>query len=253
MKKYNPRTYTTYKDSVAAARARIKKENLTSLSRDEVITMYLPLVENIARKFSTSQQASGIMSLNDIIQEGSIGLIASYDNIKWDKIKESPDPERTIRSFFSKRIKGAIRRAIDKNRGDIRIPEHKLNEIRKDNGKDKKLMQLFFNSIFLSIDEKVDEGEEDYANKVVDTSKPYVIHKINDYLMDLMSRVLDEREYEVVRLSYGLDCDKHSAKQIAEIVGINVDTAHVRVSQIKRNALEKLMDRVDRNMLLEFI
>ena len=71
--------------------------------------------------------------------------------------------------------------------------------------------------------------------------------------MDLMSRVLDEREYEVIRLSYGLDCDKHSAKQIAEIVGINVDTAHVRVSQIKRNALEKLMDRVDRNMLLEFI
>ena len=253
MKKYNPRTYATYKDSLAAARARIKKENLTSLSRDEVITMYLPLVENIARKFSTTQQASGIMSLNDIIQEGSIGLIASYDNIKWDKIKESPDPERTIRSFFSKRIKGAIRRAIDKNRGDIRIPEHKLNEMRKDNGKDKKLMQLFFNSIFLSIDEKVDEGEEDYANNVVDTSKPYIIHKINDYLMDLMSRVLDEREYEVIRLSYGLDCDKHSAKQIAEIVGINVDTAHVRVSQIKRNALEKLMDRVDRNMLLEFI
>ena len=253
MKKYNPRTYATYKDSVAAARARIKRENLASLSRDEVITMYLPLVENIARKFSTSHQASGIMSLNDIIQEGSIGLIASYDNIKWEKIKESSDPERTIRSFFSKRIKGAIRRAIDKNRGDIRIPEHKLNEIRKDNGKNKKLMQLFFNSIFLSIDEKLDDSEEDYANKVIDTSKPYVIHEINNYLMDLMSRVLDVREYEVIRLSYGLDCDKHSAKQIAEIVGINVDTAHVRVSQIKRNALEKLMDRVDRNMLLEFI
>ena len=131
MKKYNSRTYTTYKDSLKVARARIKKENLKTLSRDEVITMYLPLVENIARKFSTTTQASGIMSLNDIIQEGSIGLIASYDNIKWDKIQESSDPERTIRSFFSKRIKGAIRRAIDKNRGDIRIPEHKLNEIRK--------------------------------------------------------------------------------------------------------------------------
>ena len=111
---------------------------------------------------------------------------------------------------------------------------------------------MFFNSIFLSIDEKVDT-EEDYAHQVVDTSKPYMIHKMNNYLMELMSRVLDEREYEVIRLSYGLDCDKHSAKQIAEIVGINVDTAHVRVSQIKRNALEKLMERVDRNALLEFI
>lgn len=253
MKKYNSRTYSSNKNNIASARARIKKDNLNKLSRDEVITLYLPLVENIARKFKTSKQASGIMSLNDIIQEGYIGLIMSYDSIKWDKIKESPDPERTIRSFFSKRIKGAIRRAIDKNRSDIRIPEHKLNEIRKDNGKDKKLMQLFFNSIFLSIDEKSSENEEDYANNVVDTSKPYIIHKINDYLMDLMSRVLDDREYDVIRLSYGLDCDKHSAKQIAEIVGINVDTAHVRVSQIKRSALEKLIERVDRNMLLEFM
>jgi RNA polymerase sigma factor (sigma-70 family) len=252
MKKYDPRTYASYKDSVSAARARIKKETLANLKRDEVITMYLPLVENIARKFSTSHQASGVMSLNDMIQEGSIGLIMSYDTINWEKIKQSPDPERTIRSFFSKRIKGAIRRAIDKNRGDIRIPEHKLNEIRKDNGKDKKLMQMFFNSVFLSIDEKL-ENDEDYSNQVVDNSKPYMIHKINDYLMDLMSRVLEEREYEVVRLSYGLDCDKHSAKQIAEIVGINVDTAHVRVSQIKRNALEKLIERVDRNALLEFM
>jgi len=106
--------------------------------------------------------------------------------------------------------------------------------------------------VFLSIDEKL-ENDEDYSNQVVDDSKPYMIHKINDYLMDLMSRVLEEREYEVVRLSYGLDCDKHSAKQIAEIVGINVDTAHVRVSQIKRNALEKLIERVDRNALLEFM
>jgi len=252
MKKYDPRTYASYKDSVSAARARIKKETLANLKRDEVITMYLPLVENIARKFSTSHQASGVMSLNDMIQEGSIGLIMSYDTINWEKIKQSPDPERTIRSFFSKRIKGAIRRAIDKNRGDIRIPEHKLNEIRKDNGKDKKLMQMFFNSVFLSIDEKL-ENDEDYSNQVVDDSKPYMIHKINDYLMDLMSRVLEEREYEVVRLSYGLDCDKHSAKQIAEIVGINVDTAHVRVSRIKRNALEKLIERVDRNALLEFM
>ena len=31
---------------------------------------------------------------------------------------------------------------------------------------------------------------------------------------------LDFAEYEVLRLSYGLDCDKHSAKQIANELGI---------------------------------
>ena len=33
----------------------------------------------------------------------------------------------------------------------MRIPEHKINEIRK-NPKDKKMVAMFFNSIFLSID-----------------------------------------------------------------------------------------------------
>lgn len=252
MKKYNQRTYTSYKDSVEAARKRINNPDFSSMTRDEVITMYLPLVENISKKFSTSHSASGVMSLNDLIQEGSVGLIMSVDKINWETIKESTDPERTIRSFLTKRIKGAIRRAVDKNRGDIRIPEHKLNELRRNNGKDEKMLRMFFNSVFLSIDKKMSD-ENDTIHQIEDNSKPYNIHLINDYLMDLMSRCLDEREYEVIRLSFGLDCDKHSAKQIAAIVGINVDTAHVRVSQIKRNALEKLIERVDRNAIMELL
>ena len=69
-----------------------------------------------------------------------------------NRVIESNDPEKTLKSFLAKRIKGSIRRAIDINRGNIRIPEYKLNEIRKDLGKDKALVAMFFNSIFLSID-----------------------------------------------------------------------------------------------------
>ena len=112
------------------------------------------LVENIARKFSTTQQASGVMSINDLIQEGNISLTKAIRKIDWIRLKDSDDQEKTLKSFFSKRIKGGIRRAIDINRGDIRIPEHKLNEIRKNNGKDQKMVAMFFNSMFLSIDDK---------------------------------------------------------------------------------------------------
>ena len=35
------------------------------------------------------------------------------------------------------------------------------------------------------------------------------------YLKSLMNKHLDHKEYEVLRLSYGLDCDKHDAKTIA--------------------------------------
>jgi len=44
-------------------------------------------------------------------------------------------------------------------RGDIRIPEHKLNEIRS-NPKDKTMVAMFFNSIFLSIDAQVTSDDE---------------------------------------------------------------------------------------------
>ena len=41
----------------------------------------LPLVENIARKFSTSQQASGVMSIMDIIQAGSQALTLAVNKL----------------------------------------------------------------------------------------------------------------------------------------------------------------------------
>ena len=36
-------------------------------TRDEMIVKFMPLVETMARKFSTSDQASGILSINDFI------------------------------------------------------------------------------------------------------------------------------------------------------------------------------------------
>jgi len=41
------------------------------------------LVENIARKFSTTQQASGVMSINDLIQEGNLSLTKAIRKIDW--------------------------------------------------------------------------------------------------------------------------------------------------------------------------
>ena len=114
-------------------------------TRDELIIKFMPLVENLARKFSTTQQASGVLSINDLIQIGGEALTKSVDKLEWNKLNESDDMEKTLKSFFSKRIKGAIRRRIDMHRGDIRIPEHKMNEIRK-NPKDRKMVCLLYTS-----------------------------------------------------------------------------------------------------------
>ena len=55
----------------------------------------MPLVENLARKFATSQQASGVMAITDMIQEGHVNLIKAVDRIDWDRINTSEDPEKT--------------------------------------------------------------------------------------------------------------------------------------------------------------
>ena len=260
MKKYNVQNYIRYKNDLEASMPEDKvilredghyEQAFFAYSRDELIVRFLPLVENLARKFSTSDQASGVLSINDLIQEGSYGLVAAVDKIDWDAINGSDDPEKTIKSFLSKRIKGAIRRAIDINRGDVRIPEHKLNEIRK-SPDDERMVAMFFNSVFSSID-AYQNDEENPMFQVPDTSEPYNVVLINSYLLGLMDQHLTKLQYDVVRLSYGLDEDKMSATQIASYCNINVATANVRISQIKKEAIDKLIENTDPSQVLDFL
>ena len=122
MKHYNIQNYVRYKKDLEQAIKRIElKQHFSLYDKNTLVTLFMPLVENIARKFATSQQASGVMSILDIIQEGNLNLKKAVDRIDWQKINESEDQEKTMKSFLSKRIKGGIRRAIDKNRGQKRF------------------------------------------------------------------------------------------------------------------------------------
>ena len=221
------------------------------MSRDQLIIQFMPLVENLARKFSTSDQASGVMSINDLIQEGNFGLTAAVNKIDWDTVNQSDDPEQRLKSFLSKRIKGAIRRGIDMNRGDVRIPEHKLNEIRK-SPDNEEMVAMFFNSVFASIDAYY-ENDENPIYQIADSSEPYNIVLMNSYLLGLMKQHLTPIQYEIVRLSYGLDTDKLSANEIAKQLNINVSTANVRISQIKKEAIDILIANTDPSQVLDYL
>ena len=252
MKKYNVQNYVRYKLDIEKKCKRLENKEWYDCNRDELITKFLPLVENLARKFSTSQQASGCMDITDLIQEGAAGLTHAVDRIDREVLLESEDQVKTLKSFLSKRIKGAIRRGIDINRGDMRIPEHKLNEIRRNFGKDKKMVAMFFNSIFLSIDDKP-RDENNWAYQIPDESEPYNQGLLSIYLQSLLKKHLDWKEYEVLRLSYGLDCEKHSATEIARKLDINGSSSYVRVSQLKKQAVDKLIQNVDHSQVLDYL
>jgi len=252
MKYYNKTNYTRYKNDLDTSIACIEGKFWNEYSKEELIIKFMPYAEDIAKSFSTAEKISGILSIEDLIQEANMGLVYAIHRLDFDVMNHNDDLEKQIKGFISKRIKGSVRRAIDAHRGDIRIPEYKLTEIRKDNGKDDKLVQMFFNSMFFSIDDKID-GSGEASFEVEDKYEQYNISFLNKYILSLMRKYLSDKEYNVLRLSYGLDCDKLPAKKIAELLDIKGTADFVRVSQIKRDAIGKLINNVDPEDVLDFI
>jgi DNA-directed RNA polymerase specialized sigma subunit len=252
MKYYNKANYARYKQDVSDSISMIEGKFWDEYTKQELIIKFLPYAEEIARSFSTSDSVSGIISYEDLIQEANASLTFAIHRLDFNVMNLDDDIEKQIKGFISKRIRGGIRRAIDSYRGDIRIPEYKLTEIRKDNGKDHALVEMFFNSVFLSIDEKIDYDNES-TFEVEDKSESYNIVLINKYVLSLMRKHLSDREYNVLRFSYGLDCDKIPAKKIAELLDIKGTADFVRVSQIKRDAIGKLIEAVGPDEVLDFL
>ena len=249
MKKYNVKNYIRYKEDLKSLISRTPKKQFIDYTPNELKVIFLPLVENIGRKFATSQEASGVMSINDIIQEGSLQLCKAVDKIDRIRLIQSEDQEQTLKSFLAKRIRGGIRRAIDINRGTMRIPEHKLNEMRK--SKDEKMVAMFFNSIFLSID--ANPSDENMVYQIPDKSDPYNETLLNAYILSLLTKHLTSDEVFVLNKSYGLDGIKWSANEIASGLDIKGMSAYVRVSEIKKQAVTKLIDNVDHSQVIDYL
>ena len=93
MKHYNIQNYIRYKKDIEETIKRIPKKEFHEYTRNELVITFLPLVENLARKFATSQQASGVMAITDLIQEGSLNLIKAVDRIDCETIRISEDKE----------------------------------------------------------------------------------------------------------------------------------------------------------------
>jgi len=100
MKKYNIPNYIRYKNDLLVQLKKIEDIDVQYLNQEQLQWKFMLLVENIARKFSTTQQASGVMSINDLIQEGNLNLCKAIRRIDWIRLSESEDQEKTLKSFL---------------------------------------------------------------------------------------------------------------------------------------------------------
>ena len=64
---------------------------------------------------------------------------------------------------------------------------------------------------------------------------------------------LNQKQYDVLRYSYGLACDKLPANEIANKIGLSGTSAYVRVSELKKEAVQKLIDNVDHSQVVDYL
>jgi hypothetical protein len=68
-----------------------------------------------------------------------------------------------------------------------------------------------------------------------------------------MKQHLNKTQYDVLRMSYGLNCEKLSANDVAKAIKLEVPTANVRVSQIKKDAINILIKNVDASQVIDYL
>lgn len=250
MKKYNVENYVRYKKD----REEVINANKYKNFRDQVIIENMYLVEEVTRRFSTEAKYIGILNLEDLIQEGNSGLIQAVDRINWDVINASNEPHKTLLSFLSKRIKGTIRRAINSSRTNMRVPESEMNRLKKksrETNDDEELINQFLKAIFLQLDNHNEYGES-YINNIVDPDT--VTEPVNNNeLNNMIFKHLNDKEQVVIKRSYGIIVDKLKAKEIALEIGLKGQNSQVRVSEIKREAIIKLYNNLDKNNFIKFL
>ena len=113
------------------------------------------------------------------------------------------------------------------------------------------MVELFFNSVFTSLDAGTQE-QQNMAYNIPD-KKGHNKELLAAYVKGLMLKYLNPKEFQVLRLSYGLDCNKMSAKEIASVLGIKGTSSYVRISQLKKQAIDKLVDNVDYSQVVDYL
>lgn len=179
-------------------------------ARNRLIEHNLRLVAHIAKKYARSADDS-----DDLISIGSIGLIKAVHTFK---------PE-------SGRLTTYASRCIE-------------NEIRMHLRSLKKLRNTSSMSDSVSRDK---EGNEVQITELMGTDRDMVHDEValridSAIALELINRLLDEREARVIRLRYGLeDGEFHAQHEVAELLQIS----RSYVSRIEKKALEKLRQQMN--------
>lgn len=195
----------------------LKIKNGDEKAKLEFYYRHLKFVVSIAKEYYDE-----FLNLNDLINEGNIGLIKAMD--KYDFSVKT-----RFMSYAVWWIRQQITHSINKNSKTIRIPENILNDIRN-NSNSKEIPKC------VPLIQNEDEDNYDLSNFYLIEDE---IEDISDLKIELnkILNSLNKKDSEIIKMSFGLDgYEIMSLGEISEEFKLSKE----RVRQIKNNALRKL-------------
>ena len=229
----------------------------------QMVSSNLRLVVSVARKY-----AGRGVPLLDLIQEGSIGLLAAARNFDYTQ-------DVRFSTYATKGIHSGIVQCLLDHGQTIRVPGHTAEQIRKVKQARKELEQTLPSPTLAQIAEKCGMTEEKVKKYLLlqpetcsldaplgdeegtlgilleDLQAPQpqeqlVRRELEHTLNELLSH-LNDRQREILRLHFGMaDGTCYSLEQISRKLGISKE----RVRQIEKQAIEKLQ-KLGANLGLE--
>lgn len=225
--------------------------------KDKIVEQYLDLAEEVVRThFKTSYFAIGVLSLNDLIQEAVIGLIAAAKNVDAEQILASTNPEILLKKFLTIRMVGAVKRIISRYSRQISMSYYMQVKVKNGDDVPDEVVAMFFDRVLTSISSTRFKCE--YSSKLfVDINQKTVEYDINfmsEYISSLIKKNLDKDSANCLDWYFGLKGNVFPVLEVGEKLGLvgSKEGIAKQVEQMKSDAIHTLSMVVDRGLVADF-